>query len=357
MVIPNPILDNVPGQAQSDVRFDLLDSSLVPIGPLRTLAATGISASTQGAIKRTLNGVVLSQAELNDINPFTDRVRPWWQLGDGSQWALGVFCFAAMPRKISSFVDTLEATMVDQGFLLDQENLQTVSVPARGLVLDTVEQLLDTSAISPDARVLPENSDLKVFEPIAWPATTHKTQILDKCSQMGGWLPHYFDNNGRFVLRKPPNPDYEQPEIVYPVQNSTMNAGSVIENDNLLDAPNVYRVVGSGVAGGEIVGIARVNADLPYSVENRKGAVFPKTTEIQGLSSNSQAQQMADQLASSSTGFQEVQFEAIADPRHDLFMLIGYGPYTYREISFELTFGPGGPMKHNLSQGGFPNAG
>jgi hypothetical protein len=355
-VPPNTILDDVPGQAQSDVRFELVSQSLISIGTLHTLSASGISASTQGAVKRTLSGVVISQAELNDINPFTDRVRPWWQLGDGSQWPLGVYCFAAMPRRVSSFVDTLAATMLDQGFLLDQENEQTVSIPARGLIIDMVESLLDSSAIPIDMRTLPSNSDTKVFEPIAWPAVTHKTAILDECSQMGGWLPHYFDNNGRFVLRAPPNIEYQAPDIIYPIEGSTMAAGSVVENDNLLDAPNVYRVVGSGVAGGEIVGVARVNADLPYSVENRK-FIVPKTVEMQGLSSNNQAQQMAEQLAASAPGFQEVSFEAIADPRHDLFMLVGYGPNTYREVGFDLKFGPGGPMTHNLTQGGFPNAG
>jgi hypothetical protein len=244
---------------------------------------------------------------------------------------------------------------VDQGFLLDVENEETVSIPARGLLIDCVDALLDSSGIARQNRVLPDNSDTKVLDPIGWPSTRHKTQILDELSQMGGWLPSYFDNTGLFVLRPPPNIDYTAPDISYNASEHDAIWG-ILENDNLLDAPNVYRVVGTGTTSGAIVGAARVSADLPYSVENR-GYVIPHTTEMQGLSSNGQAQQLAEQQAASAPGFKQVQFKAIADPRHDLFMLVGYESTTYREIGFDLEFGPGGPMSHTLTQGGFPNAG
>lgn len=355
MAVPsNTQLDSVPPQGQSDVRFELVDQSLVHIGILDTLAATGITARTQGAVKRTLDGVVVSQAELNDINPFTDRVRPYWQLGNGGQFELGVYCFSSLPRKISSYVNTLTATMMDQGFLIDQEAGQTFSIPARGLVLDVVDQILDSCAINRNVRLLPDNSDTKVLEPIGWPSERHKVQILDECSALGGWLPLYFDNYGRAVLRVPPNIDYQAPDITYQLNPSTM--WGIVENDNLLDAPNVYRVVANGTANGAIVGEARVNADLPYSVENRKFTIT-KTIKMQGLTSPTQAQQMAETAAANAGGFQEAQFEAVADPRHDLFMLIRYGTTVYREVGFNLKFGPGGPMTHHLTQGGYANAG
>lgn len=355
-VEPNPILDGTYGQVQANWRFELLDQTLTRTGDLSPLAAGSIDVNTSGAVKRTMSGFRLSQHDLNDVNPYTDRVAAWYQLGDGSQWPAGVFCFSGLPRNVSSGVSTLDATLMDQGFLIGQDSEQTFSVPARGLIIDVINRILDVSGIPPDRRDMPANSDVRTLDPIGWPSGTLKSKIIDELCLLGGWLPHYFDNTGTFVLRGAPNIDFDAPAVAYAIDDSRILAGTVIENDNLLDAPNVYRVVGNGTASGEISGQARVNPDLPYSVEKR-GFEIVQTEKMQGIASSEQAQRMASDLAAASPGFQTVEFDSFADPRHDLFMLVAYNNIVYREVGFGVTLKSGGPMKHSLTLGGFPVAG
>lgn len=357
MVTPNAILDGdlSIGQVQCSVRYDLLGQDLSVIGQLNPLTVGSVSATTSGTIKRNLGGVKISQQDLLDVNPFIDMVLPWMVLGDGTEWPLGVFCFSSLPRRVLSYMDTMDATMLDQDFNLDVEAGRSWSIPTRGRILNLVTAILDEAYIPPSYRDLPNSDDTQVLGPVSWDAKTHLARIIDDCARLAGWLPHYFDNRGKFVLRTPPDVAYSAPDIEYQLVDGRILAGTIVENDNLLDAPNVFRVVGSSPVGGEIVGEAQVAPYLPYSVEKR-GRRRPVQTEVQGLTSASQAQTMAQAQAASAPGFKAVEFDATPDPRHDLFMLVAYNQDVYRELGFNLTLNQG-PHHHSLSLGGFPAAG
>lgn len=356
-VTANAILDGdlSIGQVQCSVRYDLLGQDLSPIGTITPLAVGGVSATTSGTIKRTLSGVRISQQDLLDVNPFTDLVLPWFVLGDGTEWPLGVFAFSSLPRRVLSYMDTMDATLLDQGFNLDVESGRSWSIPTRGRVLNLVNAILDQALIPPLYRDLPNSDDTQVLGPVAWDAKTHLTVILNDCARLAGWLPPYFDNSGKFVLRAPPDVAYTAPDVTYQLTDGRLLAGSIVENDNTLDAPNLFRVVGASPVGGTIVGEATIAPYLPYSVEKR-GRTRPQTTSVQGITSSAQATTMAQAQAAAAPGYKAVEFDATPDPRHDLFMLVAYNQGVYRELGFSLTL-PRGPHHHSLTLGGFPAAG
>lgn len=357
---PNPLLDLSDlsiGQVQSDVRFDVVDAgTLDPIGTLQTLAAARVSFNGDAAVKRSMSGVQIAENVLRDLNPFRDLVRPWWVLGDGSEYPLGCFTFGDLPRHISDGMPTLDASMMDQGAWFQAQTGRAFSLGPKGLIINLVNEVLDYYGIPYTARLIPHSLDTQALDPIGYPATSTANQILGRCAQLLGCLPPYFDNVGRFVMRQPPDPAYVDADVTYTLTDSRIVAGSIVQNDNLLDAPNLYRVIGSGPASAAIYGEAEVDPDLPYSIANR-GRVVAETIEVQGISSTQQATNIAAANAAASGGYESWEFDAAPDPRHDGFNLVAVESAILRELSWDLTLAPGGPHHHVLTAGGFPAAG
>ena len=356
-VPPHPLLDDPVGQVQSMVRFELVDaSSMQPTDAVAVLDAASVSFNGTGNIHRTLSGVRISEKVLRDINPFTDLLRLWWVLGDGSEWPLGAFAFGDLPRRVSSGVDTLDAVLNDQGDWFEAETGRTFSMGPRGLIISLVENVLDYYGVPYTSRVVPTSNDTRALDPIGYPATATANTILRRCSELLGCLPPYFDNVGNFVMRPPPDVDRTDADLVYLTGGGRMIAGTLVQNDNLLSAPNLFRVVGSGPSSASIVGEATVHPDLPFSREQRRRTVS-RTIEVQGLSSMDQARDIARSYAAAVDGYESWEFDALADPRHDGYMLVAVDDKVYRELGWSLTLRPGGPHHHQLTAGGFPVAG
>lgn len=357
---PNALLDLSDlsvGQVMDGVRFEVVDrTTLDGIGSLDTLAATAVAFNGDSAVKRTLAGVRIAENVLRDVNPFSDLVRPWWVCGDGTEWPLGAFTFADLPRRVMSGMNTLDATMMDQASWFQAETGRTFSVGPKSRIIDLVSNVLDYYSIPYTARLIPHSLDTRALDPIGYTATATANQIFGRAAQLLGCLPPYFDNLGRFVMREPPDVGHTDPDTVYTLNNSRIIAGTIIENDNLLDAPNLFRVVGAGPASASLSGEATVDPDLPFSIEAR-GRVVAKTIEIQGLSSTQQATDIASANAAAVGGYRTWEFDAFPDPRHDGFNLVGVDGGTYRELAWELKLAAGGPHHHVLTAGGFPAAG
>lgn len=343
------------GQVASTVRFEVVDRDLEVVGPIRVLGADTISAKSSGNVKRTLSGFKLDERALRTIDPFKHRIKPWWVLEDGTEWPLGVYVFTAAAARVGTYVDVLETTMLDQDYVLDQGTRSTFGVGQSGSILPAVEEIIGQVRIVHS--VLPEGSSARVADPVVWPAGTSRLKILNDLCNLAGWLPPYFDNNGVLTIRTPPDVDRDAPDHIYSASNSRVMRATIIENDNLLDAPNVYVVVCSGPSDGEIAASAEVDPDLPFSVQNRRFEVV-EVVRAQGIETTYQAQRMANTLASAAgVGFKTVKFDGFADPRHDLFQTVEWEAFIYREIEWTLKLQPGGPHTHTLTRGGFPIAG
>lgn len=353
MVIPNPLLDLVAGvgTVQNTVEWRVLSPLLEDTGQrLHPFQAGSIAANTAGQIKRNLSGVVLGEVDIRATDLFTARVQPLWVLEDGSSWPLGVFMFTDESVHQGTYADTMDVSLMDQGYVLAQKTKEPFGVVPGGSVLAATVALLDQVRVT--QRVLP-TTDQAVADPCTWPPGTTRQTILDYLSKLAGWLPGYFDNNGVYVLRVPPNLDVDAPDLTY--KGNRVQYGSPIVHANTLTAPNTIVVTGTGPSKGDISAVAYVDPTLPYSVPNRNGLEVVDVHQMQGLTSTEQAQRIANTIAASTVGFQGQTFRSPADPREDLYQTAEYmDGLVYRELSFNLTLKPGGFMDHVLTLGGWP---
>lgn len=340
------------GGWQSTFRFDLLDADINWIGTLETLTADTVTNRTGAAVNRTLTGVKLEEGEYRSINPFTDRVRPTMVLEDGTEWPLGAFMFVDAPVERSSFHNTIPVTLEDQGAVLQYPTTDSFSVGVYGSIMEGIDQLLD--AVHIQARSFLPPTTEKVWDPVSWPFNTTRRQILDELAALAGLLPLWFDNHGFAQLTTPPDVVQRTPDHVYELGPlSRVLSHSIVTNDRLLTAPNVYIVSAAGVTKGEVYGKAYVDPWLPWSVENR-GYEVPDIYQAQGIGSSEQAQMMAETRAALDTvAFKQATFEAVADPRHDTYDVVQFDGFVYREVGWSLKLRPGGTMRHELSAGGF----
>lgn len=354
MPVPsNRLLDLAPGvgQVASTIRFEVLTSDLESVGPIRVIGADSISGKSSGNVKRQLSGFKLDERALRTIDPFSMRIKPWWVLEDGTEWPCGVFVFTYAAARLGTYVDLLDTTMLDQDYVLDQGTRATFGVKANGNILDAVRELIGQTRITYTR--MPEASTAQAADPIVWPSGTSRLRILNELCVLAGWLPPYFDNDGALVIRSAPDLDNDPPDHTYTSTHSRVVAKSIVDNDNMLDAPNVYIVIGSGPSTSEVVGIAQVAAELPFSVENRRFEVV-HTERVQGIESNEQAQRMAQAMAAAAgNGFRNVQFDGFPDPRHDLFDTAEWDQVMFRESTWNLRLTPAGPHSHTLTRGGF----
>jgi len=354
-VTPNRLLDLADGVGQVGVmfRYRLLDRALNPAGIVSPLNECSISASSERDTKRTLSGFNLGAREMRQINPFSDRIQPVVVLEDGTEWPCGVFVFTDAPEHIGTYVSTLEADLADQDSILNQKSRFTYQVNPGGSITAAISDILDQAGII--HRNLPDSPRLLVpgTDALIWASGTSRMQMLKVLCNLGGWLPPYFDNDGVCVVKPPPAIDSGFPDHIY--DDRRVAYDSPVVNGNLLTAPNVFVVIGTGPSKGEIFASAQVDARLPFSVENR-GFEVVDVFRTQGIVSTEQAQFMANQRAmAGAVGFMNLDFEGPIDPRHDLFQTVYYPTLqaSFREVSFNLKLTAGANMSHSLTQGGF----
>lgn len=339
-------LDGV-GQRASEVRFDLLDSSLQTIGTLLPdLDPTArITNNSNAAIKRQISGLRLNAAVQTDVNPITDRIRPVWVLENGSQYPLGVFLFASMDRTRYEWGLDADVEGVDQCLILDQPVERGVGFPAGTMIRAAIEDQFAAAAIK-HYEVDPSITS-RVGAPIHWPAGTSRMKVLNDLAAMAGAYSAYFDNDGTGIVRKVPDLSTVAPTLIYEAGGRIIH-GSPVESDDLLDSPNRYIVIDSGDPNAAIVGKWDVPEDAPWSIANR-GFVIARVISEQGLASVADAQARAQAAGAQDAGtFQWVQFSSPPDPRHDTFDAVQYLGATYREQKWTLPLREGDEMTHDL---------
>jgi hypothetical protein len=337
------------GHIASRVRWEVLSSDLDPIGSVSPEdQRVIIAASTTSNIGRTCRGFTLRANDARHLNPFRDRLRPVWEYEDGSRYNLGVFMLGSPERRVGSAHVLVDATLVDQSFVLDQPMTRSYGLWRNGLVCDAIVELVEEAGIT-SHRI--DFTDQKVGGPLNWPIGTSRLRILRALCEQAGLLPPYFDSDGVLVVRPAADPVEGQVLRYDSGSTSRIYEGTVAERDNVLDAPNVYVVVGLSPSRTEIVGRAEIDPRLPHSIQNRDGLEVAKVTRIQGLSSTQQAQRIAQtQAAADPFQLAAVDFESAPDPRHSLFDLVEYDGSVWNEEAWTMELRPGGRHSHRLTK-------
>lgn len=343
-------LDGVSVRADT-VRFDLLDQANTLIGTATPQGqAASIACDGNQSIKRKLSGVTLMGSDATAINPLRDRLRPVWVLPNGAEFLCGVFLFADASDRRYSYGLTRDASLVDQGLITGQPLATRLSWSAGTLVTDALRQTAEAAGIyaySIDTSSATIGSAI-AFEP--GKANTYQ-KVLDYLAGFAGFFNPYFDNAGLLRARTIPDLASVTPTLVYAGGNAgRILAGSMVEANDLLSAPNRYIVVDTSGTSGAVSATYDVPSSAPHSIAQR-GFVIPKWIEAPGVGNVDQALAVAQAAATQEPqAYQTVAFSSPADPRHDTWDVISYLGQTYIETSWKLKLAPGGPMEHTAQR-------
>lgn len=326
------------------VRFDLVDKAGRVIGELHPQVGCQVQNDTSGQIKRKLTGVVITADEYADVNPLTDRVKPYWVLDDGDEYPSGTFLFAEASTSTRSYGDTLTATLVDQGLILGQEIDTTVSFAAGTSASAAIAEVFSLAGFH---TVNVAAGSFELGSPLAWPAgksgTTWAKIIDDLCAKAGAY-PAYFDNTGTPTVRLSQNID----TVVagYDFRTRT-TAGSITTSNDLLIAPNRFMAIDTSATTGAIVGIYDIPDTAPHSFNNR-GFRITRVVEAPGVGDVAQALAAAQAAyANSPIAYSSATWTSPADPRLDSFDVVRlWDGANWLSTSWSLTCAPGGPMTH-----------
>lgn len=306
-----------------------------------------ITNDAGGRLGRQLRSLVLPPGEAADINPTRDAVRPWLILQNGTEWPLGVFRWAGLPRQLRSWGPVHDTRLIDRTTILDQETTRVWSFKA-GTQITTALRKVIGEVLPADQYVITSSAAI-LYAPMSFPIGSSRLNIISELVDKLAYLPGHFDHGGIYRVRPIPDVNTAAPDVTY-LPGTRVVAGSVDGYDTLLDTPNEYMVYESSGNGTGIKGFYRVPDTAPHSRANR-GFPVPLTKAVDGLSTYQQAELMAAALAMvDGRAYEFRTFAAPVDPRHDQWSVVRFEDTQWLEPSWQLVCSPTGLMDHELRQ-------
>jgi hypothetical protein len=306
-----------------------------------------ISWDGNARIQRVCRGTIFNRSQWRDLNPFADWLVPVFVEATGQRTRLGLFAVLDLPV---TYLDATEIVdpqpyLADGGVILDQPAPQSVAGLLNERLSDTMRRVVDLAGVG---RYQIASTAEYIGEPIVEATGNPFASTMGGLCRLANFLPPHFDRFGVLQARPVPSLD-DAPDVTY--DSTSILAESRTHSDNLLEAPNVYVVVGTGASKSEIVAVSEVPVSSPNSVANR-GRQVVKIIREQGLSSVVQAEQLAATYAASSLDtFGVVEFSTLPNPAHDCYNLVAVNGVTYREREWSMSLEPGGTMEHRVSRG------
>lgn len=335
-------------------RFDLLDLGLHvdPAGPLRpdrSRPAPTISNQLDSRAPRTVKGLQVDPAQLADLqlDVLSARVRPWLVLDNGDEFSLGIFLFDGAHRAVSTAGDSLTGGLVDQSFIIEQGLERAVGWGYGTPVTDAMAEVVGQYAYALPAGFDIVTSAVTLVEPVTFRPGSSGRQSLVKLCELAGYLPPYFDADGVGQLRPVP---YLTGDDLLPdhVLDGRVYRDSIVESDDLLEAPNVWVVTSKSAGGAEVTGTYELPSSAPHSIA-RRGFRVPAFVESAGLGSSADCERVGQTVASTTeAAYEYVELDTSIDPRHDTAAICELGGLLWLETEWSFTMTPGAPMHHVL---------
>lgn len=336
------------GQRTEGMRFELRSPAGAYLGAVTPQTVVTIENQTEGVLKRTISNFVLPPDVAADVNLVSDRVWPYWVLSDGTQYQLGVMLFAAAAQQRRSYGLFATTKLLDQGLVLGQPTPYTIGFGEGTYVTDAIGTVFEMAGIygaSIDA------SAVTISAPIGWPAGAQTTfaKILSELCGIAGLSDWYFSNTGVAKVVALPDIDAAVPTLLYN-EGGRIIAGSMVEENDLLSAPNRYIAIDTAAKDVPVIGVFNLPDAAPNSITKR-GFAMTKVIEAPGVGTVDAAELYAANYAQTDPRTHEVvSFASSPDPRHDTFDVIQYLGVTYQELSWSLAGAPGGPHHHKAKR-------
>lgn len=329
--------------------FTLYDRDGDVIGPLHpdlTAGTPSLRWDTSRTTMRTLSGLTLLASDAAGIRPLSDVVGVTMVLQNGSRYPVGRFVFAQVQTQRATAGQPVAYDLLDRAVLLDQPTGRTVALwPSQ--IVDDLYHRLAHEVLGPDAVMVMASPEVRPAEPLVWPAGTSRYEILADLADMMGCYPPHFDGTGRLVCR-PVRVDDDAYDHAYDATSNVI-AGSVVEVDASMDAPNRFIVTG-GTGVNTVAGRWDVPADAPHSIAQR-GYVVAVTRSLNGVETAARARRAARAWARRYTAnYRTVSFSTLPDPRHGEFDTVAWYGKPHIETGWEISLAPGGLMTHDLAR-------
>lgn len=330
------------GQRVERFRFEwrngITDETLGWLQPVKDSSPPTISHDTGSSIKRRLQ-LALGVADTAQIDPITDRILPWMEIGD-EVWPLGRYMFTDDTRLDSTRGERGTFVLMDEGFAVDQEltqnysSTQSVSIAVGELVgqVSFIDQQLEAT---------------EFFATGAFTAGSTRGQALDAYATQGDYFPYWMDHAGLFRMIRTFDPATQIPNLDYD-EHPRVRLGSIGRTSDVLNAPNRFVVIGNGGASANaaVVGVYDVPPSAPHSIANR-GFVLQKTEQLQ-VDSSQQAAAAARNMGIRQTIYERISLETPIDPRHDSYNVLRFQGDNWLELSWSMTLLQGAPMQHTM---------
>lgn len=357
-------LDGLVPVLGESVRFDLYDANgnLLGVLAVEYVEDDGehiprISNDVNRRTKRQLDGLRIPARPLvdrstrrfyaEDIDPLSMRVRPSWLLATGEEYPMGEFLWADDSAMLWSWGEPRDCSLVDQCLVLDQDLDRNVGYSVGTNIGAALAEQAEVAGISAERRII-ESSTRALSEPIAWAAgRDRRLVIFESLCSLAGFLPPYFDNDGRLVCRSAPDLVSAAPDFRYGLGVGRVIPGTPVRSSDILNAPNRYVVIDSSAQDSELVGMFDVPDSAPHSFANRHIHVV-RTLDLQGLTDQAAADDAAAAAyAADSSTYSWLAFSTPPDPRADTFDVVAFEEVNYRRLSWAVELRPGRTMTHN----------
>ena len=327
-------------------RLDVLDTHLARVGELHPIEpGIVVENNINRDVKRTLGGLVIARTEATSLNYFSNRLRPVWLEGDGTEYPLGVFLIVDASTVRHSWGTSAELQLVDQGLILTMLLDRSVSFPSGTPVRSAMLAVLGMVNLP---AYLVDTTDAVLGGTNTW-AMGRDTwvRVLNDLAAVAGFNSGYFDNGGTYRLRRAPAAhddtlpdfDYDSPPRVH--------ADSVVESEATIESPNRYVVISTSGNTTPVVGVWDVPADAPHSYEQR-GYRVVSMAERQGLSLADATEAARAKGLQDADTYQWASFAAAADPRHDTYNVVRWQGALWREQGWQLPLTVGAEHRHEL---------
>lgn len=346
------------GQRQATVRFDLLDrtNSFLGVLDIDKGSVPTVENNINRSPKRQLNGLRLPPSTTAEVNTLTERVRPVWVMQTGDELPLGVFLFADASRHRAFYSSAQfvtpgnavgsDATMVDQLMPLDYPTGGVTMYRPGTRFADALVEQLEVSGVI-DFDVEESNGQITGSAWMVWHPDVTRLQIINDLCQAGGYYTLYFDNAGVGRCRLVPNLDAANPDFDYG-QGGIVKIDTVVETDDLLDAPNRYLVINSSLTDGAVWGIWDVPPSAPHSFENT-GIRKTKQVDMTGPETMEDAAAAAKAYGQADySTYRWVNLDTAPNPLHDTNNIVSWRADKYREQNWRLPCVEGADMSHEL---------
>jgi hypothetical protein len=332
-------------------RFYLLDRELTPIGELHpdTSSTPQIQNDSSNNTSRRLTSLKLTPSEAADVNTLRDRLRVYMQLQNGHDFLLGTFLWADDSRPERSWGTEQHAELVDFGYILNQPSANAYGFSKGANIMLIIFFLMFRAGFElNDIAVIGDEAARGLADAKAWEPGTTWLQMLTDLGALVGFMPPWFDRNGRCHFDQPPDPELDEPTVPPYGAGTRVIADSIVHSDDMLSAPNVFSVYDSGtdrIRSGRY----DIPASAPHSYANR-GFEIAEVESVQGIDNQTLANRAARNLARSKQAFEWLSFNSTADPRHETLDVIDAFGKRWLETAWSLELRSGGAMQHTMKR-------